>query len=81
MHDPHFDFATHLHTQRYRLTPQRQLILDAICQAGEHVTPQQVYLAVHQQNPAVSRATIYRTLDFLRVMRLAVALQWGANLL
>jgi len=31
----------------YRVTPQRQLILDAVCQLGDHVTPEAVYLGVH----------------------------------
>ena len=74
MAQPAVDFAARVHAQGYRLTPQRQLILEAIPQVGDHVTPEDVYKAVHGQNPAVSRATIYRTLEFLRVMRLAVAL-------
>jgi Fur family ferric uptake transcriptional regulator len=73
------DVATRLHTQGYRLTPQRLSILEAIRQAGDHVTPEQVYETVHQQNPAISRATIYRTLDFLCELRLVVAMQWGGQ--
>lgn len=80
MAQPATDFATHLHAQGYRLTPQRQLILDAICRAGAHVTPEQVYGAVHQQHPAISRATIYRTLDFLCEMRLIHAMYWGGQM-
>ena len=67
------DVATQLHTLGYRLTPQRLSILEAIRGAGDHVTPEQVYETVHQQNPAISRATIYRTLDFLCEQRLIVA--------
>ena len=69
------DVATHLHTQGYRLTPQRQAILEAVRQAGDHVTPEQVYETVHTQQPAISRATIYRTLDFLCEQRLITALR------
>ena len=80
MAQPATDFATHLHAQGYRLTPQRQLILDAMRQAGEHITPEQVYLTVHQPHPAISRATIYRTLDFLCEQRLIHAMYWGGQM-
>ncbi len=72
-------FADQLRSQGYRLTPQRQMILDVVRRAGDHVTPEQVYETVHRQNPAISRATIYRTLDFLCEIRLVVAMQWGGQ--
>jgi Fur family ferric uptake transcriptional regulator len=68
-----------LHTRGFRLTPQRHLILETIRQADDHVTPDQIYARVHARNPAISRATIYRTLEFLCEMKLAVALQWGGQ--
>ena len=73
------DVATQLHTQGYRLTPQRQVILKAVREAGDHVTPEQVYETVHAQQPAISRATIYRTLDFLCEQRLVTAMHWGGQ--
>lgn len=77
---PADDFATRLHSHGYRQTPQRQLILEAVRRADDHVTPDEVYQRVHQQNPAISRATIYRTLDFLCEMRLIHALRWGGQM-
>ncbi len=74
------EFASQLRSQGYRLTPQRHLILEAVRQAKRHVTPEQVYGTVHRQNPAISRATIYRTLDFLCEMRLIHALFWGGQM-
>jgi Fur family ferric uptake transcriptional regulator len=74
------DFAAQLHAQGYRLTPQRQMILQAVRQADDHVTPDEVYASVHRQNPAISRATIYRTLDFLCEIRLIHALYWGGQM-
>lgn len=73
------DFTVQLRALGYRLTPQRLLILDAVRRADDHVTPEQVYQTVHQQNPAISRATIYRTLDFLCEMRLVTAMHWGGQ--
>jgi Fur family transcriptional regulator, ferric uptake regulator len=74
------DFAAQLHSQGYRLTPQRQLILDAVRQADDHVTPEDVYQRIHRRNPSISRATIYRTLDFLCEQRLVHALYWGGQM-
>jgi Fur family ferric uptake transcriptional regulator len=74
------NFAVQLHSQGYRLTPQRQLILEVVRRADAHVTPEDVYRQVHRRNPAISRATIYRTLDFLCEMRLIHALYWGGQM-
>lgn len=73
------EVAGQLRAQGYRLTPQRLLILETVRRAGTHVTPEQVYATVHQAQPAISRATIYRALDFLCEMRLVVALHWGGQ--
>jgi Fur family ferric uptake transcriptional regulator len=77
---PAVDVVTHLHAQGYRLTPQRQLILHAVRQAEMHVTPEQVYDHVHRKQPTISRATIYRTLEFLCEVRLIHALYWGGQM-
>jgi Fur family ferric uptake transcriptional regulator len=61
----------------YRLTLQRQLILEAIAQSGDHVTPEAVYRWVAARAPEVNRATVYRNLDFLCDRRLVVAAHIG----
>ena len=48
------------------MTPQRQLVLDALCEADGHATPEQVFELVQRRSEAVNRATIYRTLKFLQ---------------
>jgi Fur family transcriptional regulator, ferric uptake regulator len=49
----------------YRLTPQRQIILEALHDAGGHCTPEEVYQRVQLTSSAINRTTVYRTLDFL----------------
>lgn len=49
----------------FRLTPQRQLILDAVCGLGGHVSVDEVYQAVHTTASSVNLATVYRNLQFL----------------
>lgn len=57
--------SAHLRQAGFRVTPQRQLILDAVCKLGGHVTPEAVYTQVRSITPAINRATVYRTLHFL----------------
>ncbi len=64
------DYAAFMRERGYRVTPQRQLILDAIEESGGHTTIEEIYERVHSRAPAVNRATLYRTLDFLCEIRL-----------
>jgi Fur family transcriptional regulator, ferric uptake regulator len=53
-----------LHQRGLRMTPQRQLVLDAIRALG-HATPEQICARVQDAAPAVNITTVYRTLDLL----------------
>ncbi|MBB4962648.1 Fur family transcriptional regulator [Saccharothrix violaceirubra] len=53
-----------LHDRGMRMTPQRQLVLDAVRELG-HATPEQVCRRVQETAPTVNITTIYRTLDLL----------------
>ncbi|GAA1306908.1 transcriptional repressor [Pseudonocardia xinjiangensis] len=46
------------------MTPQRQLVLDAVRTLG-HATPEQICTEVQRAAPAVNITTIYRTLDLM----------------
>jgi Fur family ferric uptake transcriptional regulator len=46
------------------MTPQRQLVLDAVIEL-EHATPEQICASVQRLAPAVNITTVYRTLDLL----------------
>jgi Fur family ferric uptake transcriptional regulator len=53
-----------LHQRGLRMTPQRQLVLNAVRDLG-HATPEQVCTQVQAIAPAVNITTVYRTLDLL----------------
>lgn len=53
-----------LRTRGYRLTAQRQLVLEAVGQLG-HATPEQVLTVVQRKAVAVNASTVYRTLTLL----------------
>ncbi|MGA2382582.1 MAG: Fur family transcriptional regulator [Gemmatimonadales bacterium] len=48
-----------------RVTVQRRRIFEALCDRTDHPAPDQVYAAVNDTLPGVSRTTVYRVLDTL----------------
>ena len=63
------DLADQLRSRGLRLTPQRQLVLDAVTLLG-HSTPDQVHAAVAQKAAGVNITTVYRTLELLEELGL-----------
>ncbi|WP_367134372.1 Fur family transcriptional regulator [Saccharothrix sp. HUAS TT1] len=53
-----------LHERGLRMTPQRQLVLDAVRELG-HATPERICQRVQVTAPTVNITTVYRTLDLL----------------
>lgn len=64
------NFAERIRERGYRYTPQRQLILDALCATGGHATVEDVYERVQARAATVNLATVYRTLNFLEELHL-----------
>jgi Fur family ferric uptake transcriptional regulator len=58
-----------LRAKGYRLTPQRQLVLDAVTALG-HATPDETCAWVKERSSAVNISTIYRTLELLEELGL-----------
>ena len=58
-----------LHAHGMRMTPQRQLVLDAVREL-QHATPEQVCQRVQDTAPTVNITTIYRALDLLEELGL-----------
>ena len=61
--------AEMLRERGLRLTPQRQLILEAVHELG-HATPEQVHTAVRERVAGVNITTVYRTLELLEELGL-----------
>jgi Fur family ferric uptake transcriptional regulator len=58
-----------LRSHGYRVTPQRQLVLEAVT-ALEHGTPEQICTEVQRTARGVNISTIYRTLELLEELGL-----------
>ena len=63
----HLDFSQLIRAQGYRLTPQRQLVLDTLCAMSSHATACEIYDQVSAQMPALNQATVYRTLSLIHI--------------
>lgn len=62
-------WQTRLRARGYRLTPQRQLVLEAVARLG-HATPEDIVTEVRRTASAVNISTVYRTLDLLEHLEL-----------
>jgi Fur family ferric uptake transcriptional regulator len=58
------DWQARLRESGHRLTPQRELVLQAVESLG-HATPDEVYAEVRTRSAASNLSTVYRTLELL----------------
>jgi Fur family ferric uptake transcriptional regulator len=59
------NIAEEIRGQGFRMTPQRQLVLDVICDHSGHMTANEVIAEIQSRAPIVNSATVYRVLQFL----------------
>jgi Fur family ferric uptake transcriptional regulator len=65
-----------LRAQGYRLTPQRQLVLEAVTTLG-HATPDEIAEQVRSTASGVNISTVYRTLELLEELGLVTHTHLG----
>ena len=53
-----------LHKKGLRLTPQRDLVLQAVRKL-DHATPEEVLKKIHETHPGINLSTVYRNLETL----------------
>jgi Fur family ferric uptake transcriptional regulator len=66
---PGEEWKADLRARGYRLTPQRQLVLEAVAELG-HATPDDIVTAVRRTATGVNISTVYRTLELLEELGL-----------
>ncbi|MGO9078085.1 MAG: Fur family transcriptional regulator [Streptosporangiaceae bacterium] len=69
-------WADTLRARGYRVTPQRQLVLEAITRL-HHATPEEIYAEVRQRAAGVNVSTVYRTLELLEQIGLVTHTHLG----
>jgi Fe2+ or Zn2+ uptake regulation protein len=57
----------------YRVTEQREAILDAVCASGGHSTLKAIYLRAQEVLPSLDRSSVYRALKLFVDLGLVVA--------
>jgi Fur family transcriptional regulator, ferric uptake regulator len=58
-------FLEKLRQRGYRITPQREMIVNAIAHSDRHMTAEGIFDAIQPRSKALNLTTIYRTLDLL----------------
>ena len=79
MSEQRTDYASLLRRRGFRMTPQREIILDAIGQGHGHTDFDEIFARVQARSPAMNRATLYRTLEFLTQQRLVYSAEIGGH--
>ena len=57
--------TTALRKRGYRITPQREMVINIIAHADRHMSAEEIYQRLKEQTQATNLATVYRTLDTL----------------
>lgn len=66
------DYIKALHAHGYRVTPQRLIVLDAVCELNRHATVADIQVKVGEYDSTIDRSTIYRAIEVLRTAGLIV---------
>ena len=60
-----------------RITGPREIIMNILAEAGEHLTATDIYLRAHAENPGIGLTTVYRTLEIFVQMGIVNKLDFG----
>jgi Fur family transcriptional regulator, ferric uptake regulator len=72
-------FVDYLKSRNLKMTGERQIILEEIFDRHDHFDADQLIRDIHDKGHAVSRATVYRTLDLLLGAELIQEIDFGAG--
>ena len=66
-----------LQKKGYRLTPQRMLIIEALHNADQHISADEIYEQLHNRYSYSNISTVYRTLELLKKLDLVTETDFG----
>ncbi|HEX9091568.1 MAG TPA: Fur family transcriptional regulator [Anaerolineales bacterium] len=72
-------FLEALRSKGYRITHQRELVIEAIAHSGNHVNAEEVFTRIRGKYHSVNITTVYRTLELLVEQGLASRIELGAG--
>jgi Fur family transcriptional regulator, ferric uptake regulator len=71
--------TTELRRNGYKLTSQRQAVIDTIITSQDLLTPASIFEKVNREHPDIGLVTVYRTLEILSRLKLICELHNGEN--
>lgn len=71
------EILSKLQQQGFRITPQRTMILEAVENADDHISAEEIYTIVCAKFSNVNISTVYRTLELLRGLELVTETDLG----
>jgi Fur family transcriptional regulator, ferric uptake regulator len=77
MTEEHEVFLNHIQKKGLKRTSQRVLILDVFLRTEQHLSSEDLYRLVKQEDPTVGQTTVYRTLKLLSEAGLAREVRFG----
>lgn len=66
-----------LRNHGFKCTIPREAILEVLNATDDHLSPEDIYLKVHETYPNIGLTTVYRTLDMLEKLDLVIKLEFG----
>ena len=66
----HTELVDQLRLKGHRLTPQREMILEVICDCSGHLAADEILKRVQKRYPHVNKSVVYRTLDLFAQLSL-----------
>ncbi len=72
-------FIEALRSKGFRITHQRETIIEAIAHSGEHVSAEDVFSHIQASNHSANITTVYRTLELLVEQGLASRIDLGGG--
>ena len=71
------DLRGKLYERGYKMTPQRKQILQIFVEHPEHLSAEDVYGILREQDSEIGLATVYRALDLLSELGILVKIDFG----
>lgn len=66
-----------LREKGYRLTPQRMLVSEALHNANNHISAEEIFEQLHARYPYSNISTVYRTLELMKRLNLVTETNFG----
>jgi Fur family ferric uptake transcriptional regulator len=73
MSHENMDYEGILHAAGHRVTLQRVMILDAVCEGGGHTTLKEISARLHRADPTIDQSSVYRALKLFVELGLVVS--------